>query len=193
MLKNPFDKRIILASASPRRQSLLRDMGLVFDIKIKELPENHPPHLKGKDVAIYLAELKANAFRTDELTDNTIVIAADTIVCLNNVILGKPKNFEEAFHTLNQLSGKKHEVITGVCLRSVEKKTSFCAHTDVYFKELSSNEIHYYIENFKPYDKAGAYGIQEWIGYIGIKRINGSFYNVMGLPVQQLYEELVKF
>lgn len=193
MLDRVLERRIILASASPRRQYLIKDLGLNFEVKTKEVEEVYPDHLKGKDIALYLAELKANAFSDDEIPDNAILIAADTIVCLNDEVLTKPENYDDAFRILTSLSGKKHEVISGVCLRSLKKTISFYATTEVYFKDLSHEEIHHYIENYKPFDKAGAYGIQEWIGYIGIERISGSFYNVMGLPIQRLYEELLKF
>ncbi len=193
MLKQLLERKIILASASPRRQYLIKDLGLNFEVKTKELEEVYPDHLKGKDIALYLAELKANAFHDDEIPDDAILITADTIVCLNDQVLAKPKNYEDAFQILTSLSGNKHEVITAVCLRSHKKTISFYASTEVYFKELSKEEIYHYIENYKPFDKAGAYGIQEWIGYIGIEQISGSFYNVMGLPIQRLYEELLKF
>ncbi len=184
---------IILASSSPRRQSLLRDLGLGFEVKTKAVEEVYPVHLKGKQIALYLAELKSKAFADDEITESTILITADTIVCLDDHVLGKPLDYEDAFRIIKRLSGKAHEVISGVCLRSKEKTVSFSASTEVYFKELSEDEIHHYIQHYKPYDKAGSYAIQEWIGYIGIERINGSFYNVMGLPVQKLYEELLRF
>jgi septum formation protein len=185
--------QFILASTSPRRQYLLKELGLKFTVKTKEAEEIYPNHLQGKDIALYLAELKANAFEKNEIPENTIVIAADTIVCLKNEVLTKPIDYKDAFKIISSLSAKKHEVISGVCFRSVKKTISFHASTDVYFKKLSEDEIHHYIEHYKPYDKAGAYGIQEWIGYIGIERINGSFYNVMGLPVQRVYEEILKF
>lgn len=193
MLKKLLKRKIILASASPRRQFLLKDLGLNLEIKTKEVEEVYPNHLKGKEIVIYLAELKANAFIENEIPADSILIAADTIVCLNDEVLTKPDNYEDAFRIISNLSGKKHEVISGVCLRSKTKKISFHASTEVYFKTLNEEEIHHYIEHYKPYDKAGAYGIQEWIGYIGIEKISGSFYNVMGLPIQRLYEELLKF
>jgi septum formation protein len=188
-----LNKKIILASGSPRRQFLLKDLGLNFEVKTKEIEEVYPESLKGKDVALYLAELKANAFAESEIPDETILITADTIVCLDDVILGKPVDYKDAKRMLEQLSGKKHDVISGVCLRSTEKTKCFYAITEVYFKNLNEKEIHHYIEQYKPYDKAGAYGIQEWIGYVGIEKIEGSFYNVMGLPIQRLYEELLRF
>lgn len=193
MLDQLLKRKIILASASPRRQFLLKDLGLNIEIKTKEVEEIYPDNLTGKDIVLYLAELKANVFLDDEIGTDTILIAADTIVCLDDEVLTKPANYEDAFKIISSLSGKKHEVISGVCLRSVQKKISFYATTEVYFKNLSEEEIHHYIQHYKPYDKAGAYGIQEWIGYIGIEKISGSFYNVMGLPIQRLYEELLKF
>ncbi len=193
MLKQLLKRKIILASGSPRRQFLLKDLGLNVEVKTKEVEEIYPDHLKGKDIVLYLAELKAGVFTEAEIGDDAILIAADTIVCLDDEVLTKPANYEDAFKIITRLSGKKHEVISGVCLRSKTKKNSFYASTEVYFKHLSEEEIHHYIEHYKPYDKAGAYGIQEWIGYIGIEKISGSFYNVMGLPIQRLYEELLKF
>ncbi len=191
--ENLNNQQIILASKSPRRQYLLKELGLDFKVIIKEIDETYPEYLTPEQVAVYLCEQKAKAFQDDELTDNTIIITADTIVCLENKILGKPVDYDDAVNILQQISGKEHEVITGVCLRAKNKTTSFYAKTKVHFKQLSLEEIHYYIEKYKPYDKAGAYGIQEWIGYIGIDKIEGSFYNVMGLPVQRLYEELLRF
>ena len=193
MLDQLLKRKIILASGSPRRQFLLKDLGLNVEIKTKEVEEIYPNHLKGKDIVLYLAELKAGVFSEDEISENAILIAADTIVCLNDEVLTKPADYDDAFKIISSLSGKKHEVISGVCLRSTKKKISFHATTEVYFKTLSKEEIHHYIKQYKPYDKAGAYGIQEWIGYIGIEKISGSFYNVMGLPIQRLYEELLKF
>lgn len=193
MLDQLLKRKIILASASPRRQFLLKDLGLNVEIKTKEVEEVYPDHLKGKDIVLYLAELKANVFNDDEIPEDAILIAADTIVCLDDEVLTKPANYDDAFNIISSLSGKKHEVISGVCLRSAKKKITFHAITEVYFKQLSEEEIHHYIKHYKPYDKAGAYGIQEWIGYIGIEKISGSFYNVMGMPIQRLYEELLKF
>lgn len=183
---------LILASKSPRRQWLLKELGLEFTIQTKEVEEVYPQELKREEVALYLAELKAGAFQ-DTLSSSGIVITADTIVCVDDQILGKPKDHEDAVRILNLLSGRKHEVITGVCLRSSEKSISFYVETEVFFKKLSAEEIHYYLERYKPYDKAGAYGIQEWIGFIGIEKITGSYFNVMGLPVKELYEEILAF
>lgn len=185
-------KHIILGSKSPRRQEILKDLGLEFEIRTKEVEEIYPPELKREEVPIFLSELKAAAFK-DELKDNDVVITSDTIVCLEDRILGKPANREEAFNMLSDLSGKKHEVITAVCLLSNTKIKTFHVITEVYFKVLSNYEIDYYINKYQPYDKAGGYGIQEWIGYIGIEKIVGSYFNVVGLPVKELYEELDLF
>jgi len=183
---------IILASKSPRRQQLLSDLGLKFSVQSMDIPEEFPAQLGMTEVSVYLAELKAEAFRP-QLKDNQLVITADTIVWLDGQVLNKPTDYTDGFRMLKDLSGKKHQVITGVCLLSSDKKVSFYALTDVWFKELSDEEIHYYLEHYQPYDKAGAYGIQEWIGHIGIYRIEGSFFNVMGLPVQSVYEHLKTF
>jgi len=191
-LQNLERYEIILASKSPRRQQLLSDLGLKFTVRSMDVPEKFPTGLGMTEIPVFLAELKAEAFRS-HLKNNQIVITADTIVWLDGEVLGKPTDYDDGFRMLKNLSGKKHEVITGVCLLSAEKKISFHALTDVWFKSLTDEEIHYYLENFRPYDKAGAYGIQEWIGYVAIIRIEGSFYNVMGLPIQSLYEHLKSF
>lgn len=191
-LKNLQQYDIILASQSPRRQELLSDLGLQFKVQSMDVEEEFPPGLGMNEVPVYLAELKAAAF-LPQLKSNQLVITADTIVWLDGQVMNKPVDYQDGFRMLQALSGKKHQVITGVCLLSTDKKISFFASTDVWFKSLSDHEIHYYLENFKPYDKAGAYGIQEWIGYIGIHHIEGSFHNVMGLPVQSLYEQLKAF
>lgn len=191
-LQNLEHYEVILASKSPRRQQLLTDLGLKFTVQSTDVPEEFPAGLAMTEIPVFLAELKAEAFRP-YLKNNQLVITADTIVWLDGEVLGKPTDYEDGFRMLKGLSGKKHEVITGVCLLSTEKKVSFYALTDVWFKSLSDEEIHYYLENYRPYDKAGAYGIQEWIGYVAINRIEGSFYNVMGLPIQSLYEHLKTF
>ncbi len=188
-----IEYHLILASASPRRISLLKELNLTFDILPLDVDEVYPPHLTDHEIARFLAGLKADAFPKEKLTDKTIVITADTIVCLNDEVLGKPEDREHAIKMLHTLSGKMHKVITGVCLRSQNKQVIFSTETDVYFSNLSDDEINYYVNLYKPFDKAGAYGIQEWIGYIGIEKIEGSYFNVMGLPVQQLYRELGKF
>jgi len=184
--------KIILASRSPRRQQLLRELGLKFDVVIKEYPETYPEGLSGEEIAIYVAHEKASSFK-NEISDNEIVIAADTIVWCNNKVLGKPLDFEDAKRILNEISGNTHEVITGVSLFSLSKEITFTDSTKVTFETLSEEEIHFYIDKFKPYDKAGAYGIQEWIGLISCSHIDGSYFNVVGLPVQKLYKELQNF
>ncbi|NQV03851.1 MAG: septum formation protein Maf [Bacteroidia bacterium] len=186
------DFRIILASRSPRRQYLLKELGLDFEVIPTEIQESYPDTLTPPQIADFLAEQKADAFETSSMDEKMIVIAADTIVSLQGEILGKPVTYQEAFSMLKKLSGKQHEVITGVCIKSRQKKIIFHVTSLVYFKELCDEEIDYYINNFKPFDKAGGYGIQEWIGYIGISRIEGSFFNVMGLPVKEVYEKLLK-
>jgi len=192
VLQNLQKYEIILASKSPRRQELLRDLGLKFSVQSMDTLEDFPEGIGMTEVPVYLAELKAEAFRPI-LKDTQLVITADTIVWLDGQVLNKPTDYADGFRMLKDLSGKKHQVLTGVCLLSTEKKVLFYASTDVWFKELSDEEIQYYLENYRPYDKAGAYGIQEWIGYIGIYHIEGSFFNVMGLPVQSLYEYLKTF
>ncbi len=187
------DFRFVLASQSPRRQYLLKDLGLDFEVIPANVDESYPEGLTPEQIAIHLAELKSNAFPSSFFTPSTIVITADTIVSIGQEILGKPSDAGDAFRMLTKLSGKRHEVITAVCLRSAEKQRLFHVKSSVYFKKLTTEEISYYIENFRPFDKAGSYGVQEWIGYIGISRIEGSYFNVMGLPVKELYEELLAF
>lgn len=191
-MKDLKKHNLILASKSPRRQYLMKELGLDFEVHTKEVDESFPENLKAQEIPLYLCQKKADAF-DEELTDNTIVITADTIVWIDNQVLNKPENFDDAVRMLKLLSGKRHEVYTGICLRSKRKTKTFYALTSVYFKELSQEEIEYYINNFNPYDKAGAYGAQEWIGYIAVEKIEGSYFNVMGLPVRELYEELLKF
>jgi septum formation protein len=185
-------KNLILSSKSPRRQLLLKELGWDFTVKVMEVEEVYPPHLKREEVPLFLAVLKAAAFN-DVLTENEILITGDTVVCLDDKIIGKPVDFEDAVRTLKLLSGRKHEVITGMCLKSSQKQKTFHVMTEVYFKPLAEEEILYYIEKYKPYDKAGAYGIQEWIGLIGVEKIHGSHFNVMGLPIKELYEALIAF
>ena len=184
--------KLILASGSPRRQELLKQSGFNFEIRLKQIEENYPSDLPKKEIASYLAQLKANAFK-DDLNANELLITADTVVVLGNEELQKPQDFDEAFTMLNKLSGNTHQVITGVCLRSKEKEVVFSDTTNVQFLDLTKNEIESYLEEYKPYDKAGSYGIQEWIGMLGIERIEGSFYNVMGLPLHALYQQLKMF
>lgn len=181
---------IILASKSPRRQELLKLMGLDFKVVLKDVDETYPDELSPADIAIFIAEKKAKAF--NETIINEIVITADTIVCIEGKIIGKPVDKQHAFEILSLLSGKKHEVITGVSLLKNGQLYSFCEISEVYFKKLTPEQIHYYISIGQPMDKAGAYGIQEWIGLVGIDKINGSYNNVVGLPTHRLYEELCK-
>ncbi len=191
MLDKLLQKRqLILASGSPRRKSFLQDLGLEFEIRIKEIIEAYPVHLKGKEISEYLAKLKAVPF-LEELKEKDILITADTIVWLEGRALGKPKNRQEAREMLSSLSNKTHEVISSVVLTTLKNQVIISDKTRVSFKDLSDKEIDYYIDNFKPFDKAGAYGIQEWLGFIGIKRIEGSYFNVVGFPVQKFYEALL--
>ena len=188
-----FDKyRIILASRSPRRQQLLKDLGLTFEVVGIDYDETFPENLNGEEAAIYLAKGKSNSLR-NKLSDNEIVITADTIVWCNNQALGKPVDYEDARRMIYELSGNTHEVITGVNLLSAKKEVAFFESTIVTFEKLSDEEIDFYIHEFKPFDKAGAYGIQEWIGIAACNRIEGSYFNVVGLPVQRVYTELIDF
>lgn len=184
--------RFILASKSPRRQQLLRELEIPFELITKDVDESFPAHLQEGEIPLYLCRKKANAFDGD-LTPETLVITADTVVWINNHVLNKPESREDAINMLRELSGSRHEVYTAVCIQSSEKQESFVTRTDVWFKSLSMGEIEYYVDQFKPYDKAGAYGAQEWIGYIGMERIDGSYFNVMGLPVKELYEKLASW
>ena len=193
MLSNLNKYHIILASKSPRRQELLRGMGVDFEIMTKETPENYPGDLPLDEVPKHLSLQKSLAFANDELPADYLLITSDTVVICEGEILGKPKDREEAIRMLELLSGKTHHVVTGVTVHSAEKTESFSVRSDVTFAELDAEEIDYYIEHCKPYDKAGAYGIQEWIGYVGISGLEGSFYNVMGLPTRKLYECLRTF
>jgi septum formation protein len=189
----PETYRFILASRSPRRQQLLREAGLNFSVTVNDYDESVPPGLKGKEIAEYLAASKAAVFR-DTLTDgNEIVITADTVVWSDGRILDKPADHDDAIEILGHISGRTHEVITGVTILSQTKTKTFSVSTKVTFEVLSGEEIEYYVTNYKPFDKAGAYGIQEWIGLVANSHIEGSFFNVMGLPVQRLIEELRLF
>jgi septum formation protein len=185
--------RLILGSKSPRRQFLMRELGLKFRVLTREISEDYPPELRREEIPLFLCEHKAQAFDDVVINEQTILITADTIVWLENQNIGKPANHQQAVEFLKMLSGKKHEVLTGVCLKSKFKTHAFHVCSEVYFNHLRLEEIEYYVKHFKPFDKAGAYGIQEWIGYVAIERINGSFYNVMGLPIQRLYNELLNF
>jgi len=182
---------IILGSKSPRRKELLQKIGLKFVIKTSEAEEKFENYTNIEKAAKSMALLKANSFKN--LKENDLLICADTLVSINQKILGKPKTEKEAKKMLKMLSGKAHKVTTGVVIKSTKKQKIFCDSTNVIFKILSTEEIKYYIEKYKPFDKAGSYAIQEWIGIIGIKRIEGSFFNVMGLPTEKLYSELIKF
>jgi septum formation protein len=187
-----FPYQIILGSNSPRRQELLKSLGFDFLNKPINADESFPIDLLAEEIPLYLAEKKADAY-PDDLKETEILITADTIVWCEGKVFNKPANFVEGKKMLEALSGKMHEVFTGVCLKSGNKQTTFYDVSKVYFKKLKPEEIEYYLMNFKPYDKAGGYGVQDWLGYIGIDKIEGSFYNVMGLPVKELYEELIKF
>jgi septum formation protein len=183
-----FNYPLVLASNSPRRQQLLMGAGMVFSVKTKNIPEDFPADMPVEEVPLYLAQKKAMAF-AEELT-NEIIIAADTVVVINGQILNKPEDEKEAVEMLSLLSGRKHEVITGVCLFSKEKIVSFSDLTEVYFKSLTEEEIYFYVTHYRPFDKAGAYGAQEWMGMIAVEKIIGSYFNVMGLPVHLVYEHL---
>lgn len=186
-----FPTDIVLASGSPRRQSILSEMGISFEVILHEINEDFPVTLKGSEVALFLANKKALAY-DKEVESGKTVITADTIVCIHNEILNKPGNVSDAFIMLKSLSGKTHEVITAVCIRNKKQTNSFATTTKVTFKELSDEEIDYYIETCKPFDKAGGYGIQEWIGMIGITAIEGSYYNVVGFPAHEVYTNLIQ-
>ncbi len=187
------DYRVILASQSPRRKELLTGLGIDFEVMPLSVDEFYPNNLKGENIALYLSELKAKAFVFDNEYQNVLLITADTIVWLDGEVLPKPKDYNDAVRILTKLSGRVHKVITGITLRTKEKMHSFHSTTKVWFKELTKEEIDHYINNYKPFDKAGAYGIQEWIGYIGIEKIEGSYFNVVGLPVQRVYVEILNF
>lgn len=185
--------KIILASNSPRRKELLSGLDLEYDIVVlPDIDESYPLDIEKEEVALYIAKKKAEAYNS-LLTDNKLAITADTIVVVGEKILGKPTDEADAIAMLRELSGKTHQVITGVCLTTSNKQKSFSVVSDVRFSNLNDSEIEYYVSKYKPLDKAGAYGIQEWIGYIGVEYISGSYFNVMGLPIQKLYQELKKF
>ena len=187
------DYHIILASNSPRRKELLRGLDIAFDVRVQpDIAEDYPADTAPADVAAYISREKANAYK-DTIAENELIITADTVVIVGNEILGKPHDDAEAKEMLHKISGRKHQVVTGVCLTTTEKQRCFSVSTDVTFKNLKEEEIDYYIETYRPLDKAGAYGIQEWIGYIGVTALEGSYFNVMGLPVQRIWEELNRF
>jgi len=182
---------LLLASQSPRRRALLKELG--FPVKIVQAPnidEVFPKHLKGGDIAVYLSRLKAESY-PDAIPDDSMLVTADTIVWLNDEVIGKPANRQGAITMLQKLSGNKHQVFTGVCLKYKGNYSLFCDETNVYFRKLENKEIIYYVDSCKPFDKAGAYGVQEWIGFMGVERIEGSYFNVMGLPTHRLYVEIL--
>lgn len=193
MLREQLNKyRLILASGSPRRQQFFKELGVEFEIRLKEIEEVFPIELKAEEITNYLAVLKANAFE-NELESNDILITSDTIVWHKNQCLGKPKDYNDAFQMLQSLSNATHEVITSVCFKTTEKTETFFEVTKVTLQTLSDEEIRYYLDNYKPFDKAGSYAIQEWIGAIGISKIEGSYTNVVGMPMQAVYEKLKTF
>lgn len=183
--------KIILSSNSPRRKELLAGLGVDFEVRVlKGVDERYPDDIPLNEVPLYIAIEKASAYT---VAKDELVVTADTVVIVDNEILGKPKDKAEAYGMLRKISGKTHQVVTGVCLTTIDDQRSFTVTTDVEFKELSDNEIYYYIDKYRPFDKAGAYGIQEWIGYVGVLSLKGSYYNVMGLPVQRIYEEFTSY
>ena len=185
--------RLLLASQSPRRRELIAGSGIPFTLTERyECEEHYPATLPAEEVPAYLSRLKSEAYPTP-LAANDILLTADTVVILEGEVLGKPKDREDALRMVARLAGNRHTVITGVTLRSASRSHTFSTASDVWFRPLSEEEIAYYVDTYRPFDKAGSYGIQEWIGYVGIERIDGSFYNVMGLPIQRLYVELEKF
>lgn len=198
MLENIKKYNVILASGSPRRRQLLEGLGVAFSQKVlQEIDETYPDILSAEQVAQFIAEKKSSAY-LDIMGDDDLLITADTVVVVDDgngksVILGKPHDFDEAVRMLKMLSGRNHQVITGCCIATKSQKRSFSTTTNVAFKQLDDDEIEYYVNNFRPYDKAGAYGIQEWIGYIGVTGIDGSYFNVMGFPIQRIYTELLQF
>lgn len=193
MLENLKKYNIVLASKSPRRQELMKGIGLEFSVITKDVDESYPSNMSVYDVAPFLSLKKAKAFNDEELPENYMVITADTVVIVDDMILGKPKDEADARGMLGRISGKKHSVITGVTVRTSDKVKTFSVVSKVSFETLDQEEIDYYVNNFRPYDKAGAYGIQEWIGYIGVNHVEGSYFNVMGLPTQKLYKMLKAF
>lgn len=193
MLENLVAYRIILGSNSPRRRELLAGLDLSFDVHvIPGLEENYPDSLQPQEIPVFLSKQKAEAYLST-LEDQVLLITADTIVWNETEVIGKPKDREDAIRMLRSLSGHEHQVVTGVCLTTTKKQETFSVVSSVRFASLTDEEIIYYVDKYKPFDKAGAYGIQEWIGYVGVESISGSFYNVMGLPVQRLYQELKRF
>ena len=187
------DYKIILASNSPRRKELLAGIDVQFEVRvIQDIDESYPADLPTKDIAEYISHKKAAVYQ-QQMAPDELIITADTIVVLGNEVMGKPHDEADARRMLRELSGRTHQVITGVTLTTIQKQVSFSVETDVTFKALSDSEIDYYVSHYKPFDKAGAYGIQEWIGHIGVTGLQGSYFNVMGLPVQRIYEALSRF
>lgn len=184
-------KKIILASKSPRRQELIKGLELPFEVKIYDVDESFPESLKAQEIPLYLAEKKALAY-PNPITENEILLTADTIVWVNNHVLNKPQNKQDAFNMLSEICGTTHMVYTGVCIRTSNNIISFYDSSEVHIKALTTDEIWHYINNYKPFDKAGSYGIQDWFGYVAVQKINGCFYNVMGLPINKVYDELKK-
>lgn len=192
MLDNLKKYKVILASNSPRRKELLAGLGVDYEVRtLPDVDESYPDTLQGADIPLYIAKEKADAY-VAMMQSGELMITADTIVWLDGKVLGKPRDREDALQMLRTMSGRTHEVFTGVCITTTDWQRSFTAQTEVRFATLSEEEIAYYVDNFQPMDKAGAYGVQEWIGFIGVENISGSYYNIMGLPVQKLYRELLK-
>lgn len=192
MLDNLKKYKVILASNSPRRKKLLAGLGVDYEVRtLPDVDESYPETLQGADIPLYIAKEKADAY-VAMMQPGELMITADTIVWLDGKVLGKPRDKEDALQMLRTMSGRTHEVFTGVCITTTDWQRSFTAQTEVRFATLSEEEIAYYVDNFQPMDKAGAYGVQEWIGFIGVENISGSYYNIMGLPVQKLYRELLK-
>ena len=192
MLDNLEKYKVILASGSPRRRELMAGLGVNYEVRIlPDVDESYPDTLQGEEIPLYIAKEKADAY-IPMMQPNELIITADTIVWMDGKVLGKPRDREDALQMLRTMSGRTHEVFTGVCITTTDWQRSFTAQTEVRFATLSEDEIIYYVDNFKPMDKAGAYGVQEWIGFIGVENISGSYYNIMGLPVQKLYRELLK-
>ncbi|MBP5688565.1 MAG: septum formation protein Maf [Muribaculaceae bacterium] len=190
MLERLKQYNVVLASNSPRRRELLADLGIEFTVRtLKGIDESFPPELPVLEIAEYISRKKAHAYQS-EMNPGELIITADTVVILGDEVLGKPTDSDDARRMLRELSGKTHKVVTGVTIVTNDKISSFSAVTDVEFAQLSDEDINYYVDNYQPLDKAGAYGIQEWIGCMGVRHINGSFYNVMGLPLHRLYTEL---
>jgi septum formation protein len=192
LLQNIDKYKIILASQSPRRIELLNGLNIKFEVQVLDVNEDFPAQMVGVDIPMYLAEKKANAYK-HIMDEHTMIITADTIVWHEGKVLGKPVDETDARRMLRALSGKTHQVITGVCISTLQRRKVFHVISDVRFARLTEAEIEYYLHNFKPYDKAGSYGVQEWIGFVGVEHINGSYFNVMGLPVQRLYNELKRW